>query len=209
MLLICRESLERPGPARDAVADRLLPGWDAFDRRAPTAAREVVALLGLDPEPLLTALARQDQTFIHGDLKLANVGMAPMARVELVDWQMVSLAPIAVEMGWFLVANVASLPLPPDEVLVRYRRRLAAGYLDVDDGWSEGNSFDGRGIDAAILVGLLLRGWRKGLDAEAGNHPGIRCQRRRRPGLVVRAGGRGSGSAFPGPTVTLGETTSG
>src|SRR5206468_2211354 len=30
--LICRSSLQRPGPAHDAVADRLLPGWDAFHR---------------------------------------------------------------------------------------------------------------------------------------------------------------------------------
>src|SRR2546426_2384823 len=32
--LISRASLERPGPARDAVADRILPGWDAFNRVA-------------------------------------------------------------------------------------------------------------------------------------------------------------------------------
>jgi hypothetical protein len=32
--LICRSSLERPGPVRDAVASRLLPGWDAWDRVA-------------------------------------------------------------------------------------------------------------------------------------------------------------------------------
>jgi hypothetical protein len=50
----------------------------------------------------------------------------------------------------------------------RYRRHLADGYLDPDDGWFEGNSFDQPEMDAAILVGLLLRGWRMGMDAEAG-----------------------------------------
>lgn len=105
---------------------------------------------------------------IHGDLKLANLGLAADGALEMIDWQMVSIAPIAVEIGWFLVANVASLPVSPDEVLVRYRRHLADGSLDPDHGWIEGNSFDQPEIDAAILVGLLLRGWRKGLDAEAG-----------------------------------------
>jgi hypothetical protein len=169
--LICRQALERPGPARDAVGDRLLPGWDAFDRRAPAAARDLITMLGDDPRPLLDVLESQPRTLIHGDLKLANVGIAADGVVELVDWQMVSLAPIAVELGWFLVANVASLPLPPDEVIRRYRVQLDRGYLDPDDGWlrDQGDvELDDDGVAAAILVGLLLRGWRKGFDAEAG-----------------------------------------
>jgi hypothetical protein len=67
---------------------------------------------------------------------------------------MVMVAPVAIELGWFLVSNVASLPLPPDEILDRY-------WLGRDLDGSEQN-------DLAILVGLLLRGWRKGYDAEAG-----------------------------------------
>jgi hypothetical protein len=166
--LICRASLERPGPARDAVAERLLPGWDAFDRLAPSAARDVVAMLGDDPEPLLDVLAAQNQTLIHGDLKLANVGIAADGAIEIVDWQMVSIAPIAIEIGWFLVSNVASLPVEPEDVLFRYQRHLADRALDPDDGRLEGTDFGRSEADAAVLVGLLLRGWRKGADAEAG-----------------------------------------
>lgn len=154
--LICRTSLERSGPQRDAVAERLLPGWDAFDRFAPRAAREVVASMATDPRPLLDALAALPSTLIHGDLKLANVGIESDGTIDLVDWQMVTVAPVAVELGWFLVANVASLPLPPDQVLERYRR-VSADAADWD-----------AQVDCAILVGLLLRGWRKGFDAEAG-----------------------------------------
>ncbi len=152
--LICRASLERPGPARDAVGDRILPGWDAFDRFAPAAARKLIDSLGTDPTPLINALARLPATLLHGDLKLANVGIEPDGTIDLVDWQMVSVAPVAVELGWFLVSNVAALPLQPDEVLDRYWR--ARGH----DGTRQN--------DIAILVGLLLRGWRKGYDAEAG-----------------------------------------
>jgi hypothetical protein len=64
-------------------------------------------------------------------------------------------APVAVELGWFLVANSAALPMPPDWILERYRRSAVVGDWDAQ-------------VDLARIVGLLLRGWRKGLDAEAG-----------------------------------------
>lgn len=152
--LIGRPSLERPGPAHDAVASRLLPGWDAWDRVATPRARSIIEGLSEDVEPLLDALGAERSGLIHGDLKLANVGIARDGVVEMVDWQMVATAPAAVELGWFLVANVNSLTLTPSVVLDRY--------------WAIRGSDAGRENDLAILVGLLLRGWRKGLDAEAG-----------------------------------------
>ena len=162
--LICRASLERPGPARDAVGDRILPGWDAFDRLAPSRARDLIDAIGREPRPLIDALGRLPSTLIHGDLKVANVGIASDGSIDLVDWQMVAVAPVAVELGWFLVSNVASLPLQPDDVLTRYHAAM------VKRGGAEAETLaDWRAqIDSAILVGLLLRGWRKGADAEAG-----------------------------------------
>lgn len=154
LTLICRASLERPGAARDAVADRLLPGWDLWDRLARPAARELVDALSHDIDPLLAALGRQPVGLIHGDLKLANVGLAADGAVDIVDWQMATIAPASIEMGWFLVANVNALPLPPDAVLERY--------------WAFRGRDPGHEDDLAVLVGLLLRGWRKGFDAEAG-----------------------------------------
>ncbi|HEX5825129.1 MAG TPA: phosphotransferase [Candidatus Limnocylindrales bacterium] len=157
LTLICRPSLERAGPAHDAVADRLLPGWDAWDRLATPAARALVDRLATDPQPLLDSLADEPATLLHGDLKLANAGIAADGAVDVVDWQMVMVAPIAVDLGWFLVANVNALPLPPDAVLDRYRAAVGAAGIRTD-----------RTDDLAILVGLLLRGWRKGADAAAG-----------------------------------------
>jgi hypothetical protein len=145
ILLISRPSLEREGPQRDAVAERLLPGWDAFDRVAPAPARELVIELSRNPEPLLDALGARPHALLHGDLKLANAGIAPDGAVEMVDWQMLMHAPVDIELGWFLAANVATLPLPAHAVLARY----------------------GADAELAWIVGLLLRGWRKGYDAEA------------------------------------------
>ena len=95
---------------------------------------------------------------MHGDLKLGNVGLADDGTVWMIDWQMTLVGPIAVELGWFLVANVAGLPMSPDAVLERYR--LTAG-VAADDDWAAQR-------DLAIVTGMLLRGWRKGLDADAG-----------------------------------------
>jgi hypothetical protein len=143
-----------------AVGPRFLDGWAAFDRRAPDAARDLVARLDADVGPLVRALARLPALGLHGDLKLANVALVPDGGISLIDWQMATRGPVAVELGWLLVSNVAQLPEPPEAVLARY---LAAGPVpgSVVGDWE-------LQLDLTWIVGLLLRGWRKGLDAEDG-----------------------------------------
>jgi phosphotransferase family enzyme len=197
LLLLTRSAAERYRAEGLAVGERFLAGWDAFDRAAPASARGLVERLSADPSPLLDALARLPSTGLHGDLKLANVAILDDGRVALIDWQMMTLAPVAVELGWMLVANSASLPIGPEELLTSYR--LAAGRAALDSmrlagSWHTGGdrsrpeterladrfgTLPPRGLDATIgdweaqvdlvwIVGLLLRGWRKGLDAEGG-----------------------------------------
>jgi Phosphotransferase enzyme family len=160
ILLLSRPAAERYRAAGNPVGDRFIAGWDAFERRADPAVSALIARLSAQPTQLLAALGRLRSTVIHGDLKLANVGPSTDGRVAIVDWQMVAWAPVAIELGWFLVANVASLPLAPPDVLARYR--IVADGAGADRGDWEAE------VDLACLVGLLLRGWRKGLDAEAG-----------------------------------------
>lgn len=154
--------LTRPTAARYVdlglpVGPRFLQGWDAFDRNVRSPVRDLVAELAARPEPLLAALQRLPAAGLHGDLKIGNAGLDRDGTVWMIDWQLSLVAPIAVELGWFLVCNVASLPLAPDDVLERYR--VAAAIAD-DDAWRAT-------WDLTVLVGLLLRGWRKGLDTEA------------------------------------------
>ena len=161
ILLLSRPAAERYRAEGNPVGERFLAGWDAFDLAAPATARRLVDDLSNDVTPLLAALARLPATLIHGDLKLANLGFAPDGRIALIDWQMVTVAPVAVELGWFLVSNAPSLSLGPEAVLARYWTALetAGGERVVGDRAAQ--------VDLAILVGLLLRGWRKGLDAGA------------------------------------------
>ena len=155
------------------VGKRFLAGWERFDRLAPPAARELTEGLGADPTPLVDALGRLPSVGLHGDMKLANVAILPDGAVTFIDWQMTMRAPVAVEMGWFLVSNSVSLPDEPETIMARYRDAL-----DWDSGrWGFGiEQHDFAGLvgdwdlqlDLTWIVGLLLRGWRKGLDAEAG-----------------------------------------
>jgi hypothetical protein len=196
LLLLSRPSAERYRADGLAVGARFIDGWDAFDRLAPARARSLVADLSADPEPLLTALARLPATGLHGDLKLANVALLDDGRVALIDWAMMALGPVAVELGWLLVSNSAGLPIGPDAVLARYRDaagRAAEASLTLGGSWLDGPSvgpplerdptrhgvLPPRGLaptigdwdaqaDLAWIVGLVLRGWRKGLDADAG-----------------------------------------
>jgi hypothetical protein len=158
VLLLTRRSAARYEAGSLPVGERFRLGWDAFDRHASPAARALIERLTAAPEPLFRALAQLPVAGLHGDLKLGNAGLANDGTVYLIDWQMTLVAPIAVELGWFLVCNVAGLPLDPDETLERYR---VAARLPNDDRWAAE-------CDLAIIVGLLLRGWRKGYDADAG-----------------------------------------
>ncbi len=189
LLLLSRPAAERYRSEGTEVGERFLAGWDAFDRFAPAAAKRLISGLSVEPSPLLQALGRLPATGLHGDLKLANVALLDDGRVALIDWQLMSLAPVAVELGWLLVSNSAVLPIGPDEVLERYRVaaiRAAREPLEMGARWPAGGAPEGlpltlapRGLDPTIgdweaqrdltwIIGLLLRGWRKGLDAEAG-----------------------------------------
>ena len=161
--LCSRRSAERYLGQGLAFADRFVTGWDAFDRFAPASARDLVAGLSVDPGPLVRALARLPASALHGDLKLANVALMADGRVGLIDWQLATFAPVAVELGWFLVSNVADIAEPPDAVLERYRSAV----IRSGHGRDQLGDWDAQ-VDLAILVGLAIRGWRKGHDAEAG-----------------------------------------
>jgi hypothetical protein len=158
LLLLTRTSATAYDAQGLPFGKRFLHGWDQFDELARPPARALIDSLTADPEPLFRALDRLPAAGLHGDLKLGNVGLGADGSVPIIDWQMTIVAPVAVELGWFLVANVAGLPLPADDVLERYR--LAAGLAD-DNAWRAQ-------WDLALITGLLLRGWRKGIDTEAG-----------------------------------------
>ncbi len=180
LLLLARPSAQRYADDGVWVGQRFLAGWDAFDRLASAPARLLIESLSADPAPLVAALDRLPSVALHGDLKLSNIALLPRGRIALIDWQMTLRAPVAVELGWFLVSNVALLPLAPVSILDAYldaaqRHLLLRGRHRPEKGRTDRDELIGdwdAQTDLSWIVGLLLRGWRKGLDVQARiSHP--------------------------------------
>ena len=190
LLLLSRPSAERYRADGLAVGDRFLAGWDAFDRLAPAAARDAHRAACRRTRrrcwPRSAGCRRRASTATSSSPTSRSSTTAGSA---LIDWQMMTLAPVAVELGWLLVSNSASSrssprrswrgiarppPGPPGRA-VRLGARFADGDPAGDLVAHPAAARPERTIgdwdaqrDLTWIVGLLLRGWRKGLDAEAG-----------------------------------------
>lgn len=166
--------LERLTLLSPARGDRLLAegrdfgltaGWQAFDRHAPAAARELVHALFRDPSPLAREAASLPQTLAHGDPKLANAAIDVASGVVwLFDWALVSRAPAALDLSWFPAVNTPQLPWPPDTALDRYAAHLRTALGD--DGFAAAAWPRQRAL--AAVGTLLTMAWAKSLDHEAG-----------------------------------------
>lgn len=139
------------------VAADIMHGWSLFARHAPPAVDAALRALFEDRQPLLDALKPLPPMLLHGDLKFDNIGIDADGTVWLIDWAMTLVAPAAVDLGWFLAINSRRMTISLDETLARYAHfaSLPADLCERHDA-------------ATVLCGLLLRGWRKALDAEGG-----------------------------------------
>jgi len=151
-----------------SVADDIIEGWRLFDRHAPHRVVALMRELSRDPAPLLSARSALPAVFLHGDLKFDNIDLYSDRRMWLIYWAMTLIAPSAVELGWFLAINSRRMPLALDDVMPLY-----ATHANIDGARRERH-------DALTAVcGLLLRGWRKALDAESGEPDELKwwCER--------------------------------
>src|SRR5918911_2095541 len=96
-------------------------GWEAFFDRVPAKIAEAVSAILERPRALAEQLDRCEQTLIHGDLRLGNLGFSD-GRVVLIDWgERVGIAPAAAELGWFLGFDGWRLDVSKDEVVADFR----------------------------------------------------------------------------------------
>ena len=173
LTLLTRRSAAGYAAEGNPVGEVFLHAWDRFDRHATPAARDLLERLGDDVAPLVAALARLPSVGLHGDIKLANVAYLDEGNAAFIDWQMTLEAPVALELGWFLVTNSAELPFTPEETLGRYHAAIGRHAGRSATG-SRRRDLDGllgdwaAQQDLAAIIGLLLRGWRKGRDTDEG-----------------------------------------
>jgi hypothetical protein len=155
-----RLTLFRPDPEKLAhfrIASDILRGWELFFAYAPRNIGDLVRSLFDDIGPLKRALGQLPSCFLHGDLKLDNIGLCPGGTLSLIDWSMPMIAPAAIDLGWFLAMNSRGLPISLDETITAY-----TSHSNIDKCLHE------RHQSLTTLCGLLIRGWRKGLDAGSG-----------------------------------------
>ena len=135
LLLTSRPMCARPWPAGSPPASRRASGcWPGGTRstgwRRPRRA-SWSRRLSADVTPLVAALGSPPGRRAARRSEAGERRTRAGRRVRFVDWSMTIVAPVALELGWFLVSNSGSLPEPPELVLERYRK--AAGAAVVGD----------------------------------------------------------------------------
>jgi hypothetical protein len=136
-------------------------GWQRFAERAPADVADVVQSLRQDLDPLVVAVRRTPQTFMHGDWKLGNVGArpAPDGRTVLIDWSYPGAGPVAHDLAWYLALNRARLPESKEDAIAALGASLAARGIALDGWWDQQ-------VALCLLGALVQLGWEKALGDE-------------------------------------------
>jgi hypothetical protein len=140
------------------VGDAIAGAWQVFEELVPREVAAAVVALAEDPAPLAARLEACEQTLIHGDVRLANLGLddEDPGRLVLVDWgERTGTAPGAVELASFIVFDGHRLDCSRDDVLADYRE-LA------------GPDYDEQAMHLALIGGLVQLGPNLVLDVALG-----------------------------------------
>lgn len=142
----------------------VLHGWERFaEIVSPDIAAAVFGVLDR-PWQLAGPLSRHPSTLIHGDLWLVNVALEA-TQVTLLDWDLATWAPPALELALFLNGNSSQVCADRDEVVADFRAL-----------W--GDDHDEAALRLALFAGLADLGWNKALDAAEHPDPAVRARER-------------------------------
>jgi phosphotransferase family enzyme len=125
-------------------------------RASNTRGAAIARTLLDDPDPLLVALARTPQTFLHGDTKMGNLGSHPDGRTIAIDWEYAGPGEPASEITWYLAINSARLPQTKEATIATYRAALERQGIDTEPWWDAQ-------IALALLGAFVQFGWEKAL----------------------------------------------
>jgi hypothetical protein len=143
---------------RDAVPRIAREGWARFAQRAPADVLTIVDDLRHDVDPLVRAVRRTPLTFLHGDWKLGNLGVAP-GRTVLLDWTYPGIGPVAHDLAWYLALNSARLPESKEASIDALRGSLEVRDIDVGRWWQPQ-------VELCLLGALVQFGWEKALGED-------------------------------------------
>ena len=136
-----RREVERGG----SVGELIHKCWEVFAEFVREDIATAIVTLSHQPGLLAEQLGRCEQTLIHGDLRLANMGV-PADRIVLIDWgERTGMAPPAVELASFLMFDAPRLDVPRDEVIADFRGLY-------------GERFDETALHLALIGGMVQLG---------------------------------------------------
>lgn len=151
------------------IPDLIVEGWNRFPEVVPPDVVAAVTAVHADPAAFAAALFEYPTTVVHGDLKLANLGLLD-GQVVVLDWgDLTAIAPGAVDLAWYVAINASAVDAAPDELLDDIRSAAAAEH-------------DEAALQLALLGALAQLGWDKALSATDAADPERR--ERERAGLV-------------------------
>jgi thiamine kinase-like enzyme len=156
----------------EAVPRIAADGWARFAVRAPAEVRALVDGLRHDLDPLVAAVRQTPMTFLHGDWKLGNLGLA-RGRTVLLDWTYPGIGPVAHDLAWYLAINRSRLPESKEASIETLRTSLEARGVDTQAWWEAQ-------VALCLLGALVQFGWEKALGDE--HELGWWCDRAREGG---------------------------
>ena len=129
----------------------VLRGWELWPDAVPGDVAGAVLAVHDRADDLAAQLITHDTTLIHGDLRLANLGLRGDA-LALIDWgTLTAVAPSALDWAVYLATDIQRVDVTHDE------------FLD-DIRVAEGGRHDADATSLALLGALAIMGWNKALD---------------------------------------------
>jgi hypothetical protein len=143
--LLSPHTARRETERGNIVGDVISRCWEALAELLPGDIATAILALAERPELLSEQLRRCDQTLIHGDVRLSNLGV-PADRVVLIDWgERTGFAPAPVELASFLVFDAPRLDVSRDDVIADFRALY-------------GDRFDEQALQLALIGGMVQLG---------------------------------------------------
>ena len=158
-------SRERISSSGWSLAPVLLRGWDLFFTGVgPRDVADVYERLMTAPSLLVGELEKRPQTFIHGDVRLHNIGLSS-DRVVLYDWELAGTGPGAVDVAWYLIISASRVDTTREQIIEDYKRIA-------------GDRFDPVAWDLACIGTFGRLGWNKAIDIVDNPDESVRARER-------------------------------
>jgi hypothetical protein len=128
----------------------IVRGWERFPELVPLDVAAAVRSVHEVPAAFAARFGAQPCTVVHADATHVNV-VFEEPRVTLLDWQLATWGPPALELVPYLTASASVVDASREEILASYK--VAAGATYDDDA-----------VHLAHFLGLVELGWNKALD---------------------------------------------